>query len=73
MKESGNGSNRAKFLSSTLQNGSGMKVVFLGQTGLKNGSSGGTGVFIPHATNNLPDPQPRKKPGTTIFFNKFHY
>ncbi|KAL1827514.1 hypothetical protein ACET3Z_005926 [Daucus carota] len=63
MKESGNGSNRAKFLSSTLQNGSGMKVVFLGQTGLKNGSSGGTGVFIPHATNNLPDPQPRKKPG----------
>lgn len=59
----GNGSNRGGFLSTSLQNGSGMKVVFLGETGSKNGSSGGTGVFIPHATNNLPDPQPRKKPG----------
>ncbi|XP_074358760.1 uncharacterized protein LOC141698051 isoform X1 [Apium graveolens] len=59
----GNGRNRGGFLSTTLQNGSGMKVVFLGETGSKNGSSGGTGVFIPHATNKLPDHQPRKKPG----------
>ncbi|KAK1357199.1 hypothetical protein POM88_050455 [Heracleum sosnowskyi] len=59
----GNGSSRTGFLTSPLQNGSGMKVVFLGEIGSKNGSSGGTGVFIPHATNNLPDHQPRKKPG----------
>lgn len=53
-----NQQHRHGFLS-TLQNGSGMKVVFLGETG----SSVGTGVYIPHATNNLPDSQPRKKPG----------
>lgn len=63
VKEHKDGSSKAGFRGGAVPNGSGMRVVFLGENGSRNGSAGGTGVFIPHATNNQPDHQPRKKPG----------
>lgn len=39
-----------------------IRVVFLGESGSRIGSAGGTGVFIPHATNTLPNHHLRKKP-----------
>ncbi|KAH6837141.1 hypothetical protein C2S53_018239 [Perilla frutescens var. hirtella] len=41
--------------------GSGMRAIFLGGPGSRNGSSSGTGVFLPRVTNN--PVQPKKKSG----------
>ncbi|KAK1394243.1 hypothetical protein POM88_013299 [Heracleum sosnowskyi] len=60
VKENKYGSTKAGFRGGAAPNGSGLRLLYLGS---RNGSGGGTGVFIPHATNTQPDHQPRKKPG----------
>ncbi|XP_060175147.1 uncharacterized protein LOC132605888 [Lycium barbarum] len=49
-------------------NGAGMRAIFLGASGSKNGSSGGTGVFLPRRINPNPNPTataPKKKSGNS--------